>query len=384
MRHIAPQEKKQGSFYETLTIIGDYKMSEDKTLELLQEITDASGVSGYEGEIRDIIKKHLEGITQIEMDNLGSIICKKTGKSDNPKIMLAGHMDEIGFMVKLITDEGFIKFSPLGGWWNQVMLSQRVIIKGTKGDIPGIIGSKPPHILTDEERNKVVDRKDMFIDVGAKNADEVREDFGIRPGDPIVPDSKFQVLKNGKTYLAKAWDDRIGCAMFIDTIKALVNMEHPNTVYGVGTVQEEVGLRGARTSAYIVKPDVGIALESGIASDVPGGKKEEAQEALGKGPAILLYDASMIPNLKLRDLFIDTAKEQNIPFQVDVMERGGTDAGSIHINMAGVPSIVIGVPCRYIHSHSGIIHRDDYDNAIKLLVSVINKLDADTVKKLIA
>ncbi len=197
-------------------------MPEDKTLELLQEITDAPGVSGYENEIRNIIKRHLEGITQIEMDNLGSIICKKNGKSDSPKIMLAGHMDEIGFMVKLITDEGFIKFSPLGGWWNQVMLAQRVIIKSIKGDIPGIIGSKPPHILTDEERNKIVDRKDMFIDVGAKNADEVREDFGIRPGDPIIPDTKFQVLKNGKTYLAKAWDDRVGCALFIDTIKMLV------------------------------------------------------------------------------------------------------------------------------------------------------------------
>lgn len=357
-------------------------MDRDETMELLKEITSAHGVSGYEGEVRNIIKKHLESITEIEYDNLGSIICKKKGKSHSPKVMLAGHMDEIGFMVKLITDDGFIKFSTLGGWWNHVMLSQRVIIKTSKGDVPGIIGSKPPHILTDEERNKLVDRKDMFIDVGASNAEEARESFGIRPGDPIVPDSQFQVLKNGKNYLAKAWDDRVGCALFIDVIKALQNEDHPNTVYGVGTVQEEVGLRGARTSAWAIQPDVGIALEVGIAGDVPGGKKEEAQMMLGKGPGILLYDSSMIPNLKLRDLFIETAKEVDVPLQLDVMERGGTDAGSIHITMKGVPSIVIGVPCRYIHSHSGIINRDDYDRAVKLLVAVVKKLDAELVSKL--
>lgn len=351
----------------------------DERLELLKEITDAPGVSGYEREVRNVIRKHMEDITTIESDKLGSIICKKQGSSESPKIMLAGHMDEIGFMVKFITDEGFIKFSSLGGWWNQVILSQRVVIKTSKGDVPGIVGSKPPHILSDDERNKVVKREDMFIDVGAANADEAKDDFGIRPGDPIIPVSPFQVLQNGKTYLAKAWDDRVGCALFIDAIKELANEDHPNTVYGVGTVQEEVGLRGARTSAWAIQPDVGIALEVSIAGDVPGVKKEESQDAMGKGPSILVYDASMIPNLKLRDLMIDTAKENEIPSQLSVMERGGTDAGAIHITMRGAPSIVIGVPCRYIHSHAGIIHREDYDNTVKLLVAVIKKLDTETV-----
>jgi putative aminopeptidase FrvX len=351
----------------------------DETLELLREITEAPGVSGYEGEVRNIIRKYMEDIATIESDRLGSIICKKEGASEKPKIMLAGHMDEIGFMVKFITDKGFVKFSPLGGWWDHVILSQRMVIKTSKGDVLGVIGSKPPHILTDEERGKLVKRRDMFIDVGAANGDEAKEDFGIRPGDPIIPLSPFEVLQNGKTYLAKAWDDRVGCALFIDVIKRLVKEDHPNTVYGVGTVQEEVGLRGARTSAWAVQPDVGMALESGIAGDVPGVKREESQEAIGKGPSILVYDSSMIPNLKLRDLMIDTAKEQDIPFQFSVMERGGTDAGAIHITMQGVPSIVMGVPCRYIHSHVGIIHRDDYDNAVRLLVAAIKKLDAETV-----
>ncbi len=354
-------------------------MNEDRTFELLKEITDVAGVSGYEDEVRKVIKKHLKDITEIEYDNLGSIICKKVGKSERPKIMLAGHTDEIGFMVRFITDDGFIKFSTLGGWWNQVMLAQRVIIKTFKGDVYGIIGSKPPHILSDEERNRVVDRKDMFIDVGAENAKQAEEEFGIRPGDPIVPFSPFQVMNNGKSYLAKAWDDRVGCALFIDVIKNLVNEEHPNTVYGVGTVQEEVGLRGARTSAWAIQPDIGIALEVGIASDVPGGKKEESMQKLGKGPALLLYDSSMIPHIKLRNFIIDLAKEREIPLQLDVMERGGTDAGTIHINMRGVPSVVIGVPCRYIHSHSGIINRDDYDNTVKLIIEIVKKLDTETV-----
>lgn len=359
-------------------------MTQDKTLQLLKEITNVCGVSGYEGEVKRFIKEQLKDITEIEYDNLGSIICKKSGASDSPKIMLAGHMDEIGFMVKLVTEEGFIKFSSLGGWWNQVMLAQRVIIKTSKGDIHGIIGSKPPHILSDDERNKVVDRKDMFIDVGAVDAKQAKEEFGIRPGDPIIPFSPFQVLNNGKTYLAKAWDDRIGCALFIDVIRNLVNDTHPNTVYGVGTVQEEVGLRGAKTSAWTIQPDVGIALEVGIASDVPGGKKEESMESLGKGTSILLYDASLIPNLKLRDLAIDTAEENGIPYQVDVMERGGTDAGSMHVNMRGTPCLVMGVPCRYIHSHAGIINRDDYDNTVKLITAMIKKLDKDKVSALVS
>ena len=170
----------------------------------------------------------------------------------------------------------------------------------------------------------------------------------------------------------------------IDVIKNLVNKDHPNTVYGVGTVQEEVGLRGARTSAWAIQPDIGIALEVGIASDVPGGKKEESMQKLGKGPALLLYDSSMIPHIKLRDLIIDIAKEKDIPLQLDMMERGGTDAGTIHINMRGVPSVVIGVPCRYIHSHSGIINRDDYDNTVRLITEIVKKLDAETVAKLVS
>jgi endoglucanase len=350
----------------------------DSTLELLRELTEAPGISGYEREVREIIRKHLREITTIEQDRLGSIVCRKRGEADMPRIMLAGHMDEIGFIVKLITDEGFLRFSPVGGWWGHVMLAQKVVIKSRKGDIHGLIGSKPPHILSDEERKKLQVPKEMYIDVGATSAEEVRE-LDIRPGDPIVPVCPFTPLATGKTYLAKALDDRVGCGLFIDVIKGLARETHPNTVYGVGTVQEEVGLRGARTSSWVVEPDVGITMEVGIAGDVPGVKKEEAQARLGKGPVIVIRDGSMLPNIRLRDLFVDTADELQIPFQVDFLERGGTDSGAIHLHRRGVPNLVIGVPTRHIHSHAGIFHQEDYDRTVQLVTAVIKKLNGPMV-----
>jgi len=350
----------------------------DATVELLRELTEAQGIPGYEQEIRRVIRRHLKDLTTIEQDRLGSIVCRKDGKAESPRVMLAGHMDEIGFIVKLITDEGFIRFSPLGGWWGHVMLAQRVTIKTRKGDVTGLIGSKPPHILSDEERKKLLEPKDMYIDVGATSANEVRE-LDVRPGDPIIPICPFTILGSGKTYLAKAFDDRVGCGLFIEVIRRLVHEDHPNTVYGVGTVQEEVGLRGAHTSSWVVEPDVGITLEAGIAGDLPDVKKEEVQEKLGKGPVIIIRDGTMIPNLRLRDLFVEIAEELKIPYQFDMLERGGTDAGAIHLHRRGVPNLVISVPTRHIHSHAGILHRDDYDQAVNLVTAAIKRLDAKLV-----
>jgi putative aminopeptidase FrvX len=350
----------------------------DATMELLRELTEAPGISGYEQEVREIIRKHLQDITTVEQDRLGSIVCRKDGESREPRIMLAGHMDEIGFIVKLVTEEGFIKFSPLGGWWGHVMLAQRVVIKTRKGDVIGLIGSKPPHILSDEERKKLLEPKDMYIDVGAISSAEVNE-LGIRPGDPVIPISPFTVLGTGRAYLAKAFDDRAGCALFIEVIKALCREKHPNTVYGVGTVQEEIGLRGARTSSWVVEPDVGLTMEVGVAGDVPDVKKDEAQGKLGRGPVIVIRDGSMVPNLRLRDLFINTAENEKIPYQFDMLERGGTDSGAIHLHRRGVPNLVVAVPTRHIHSHTGILCRDDFDYTVRLVTAVIKKLDAPTV-----
>jgi putative aminopeptidase FrvX len=353
----------------------------DHTEKLLQTLTDAHGVPGYEVEIRALLRDYLTPLGTISQDKLGSVICHQAG--DGPKVMLAGHMDEIGFIIRHVTEEGFLKFLQLGGWWDQVLLGHRVIIKTHKGDVVGVIGAKPPHMLDAEERKKIVEKKDMYIDIGATSYEEAVA-TGVRAGDPAVPDSSFAIMANPKMYVAKAFDDRIGCAVGVEVMRHFKDNDHPNNLYGVMTVMEEVGLRGATTSARAIDPDVAIILESDIAGDVPGIKPEESDIKLGGGPTIMVYDARMIPNIKLRDLCIETAAELGITVQFSAMPGGATDGSVIHLHGTGVPTIVIGVAARHIHSHNSIIHRDDFDEAVKLVSAVINKLDAETVASLTA
>ncbi len=351
------------------------------TEKLLRELTEADGVSGYEKEVREIIRRYVEKFGKITTDKMGSLICEINGSVDRPRLMLAGHMDEIGFMVKHITSEGFIRFTPLGGWADQVLLAQRVKIKTNKGDVVGIIGAKPPHLMPQEERKKLIEKKNMYIDIGATSSEEV-EKIGVRAGDPVIPLSNFQKLSPQETYVSKAFDDRVGCAAIISALDQLKEKNLPNSIYATFTVQEEVGVRGAKTSAEIVNPDVAIILESDIAGDVPGIKPHESSTKLGGGPSLLIYDARMIPNLKLRDLVIEVAKKKNIPLQITAMEGGATDGSIIHIHKQGVPTIVLGVPTRHIHSHNSVIKKVDFENTVKLLTAIISELDETTVQGL--
>jgi len=354
----------------------------DETLTMLKELTDAKGVPGNEKEAREVMEKYITPYAdEVTTDRLGSLIAKKVGKADGPKIMVAGHLDEVGFMVTQIDDKGFIRFQTLGGWWGQVMLAQRVTIVTKKGDITGVIGSKPPHILPPEVRKKPVEIKDMFIDIGASSREQAME-WGVRPGDSIVPYFEFTVMNNKKMLLAKAWDNRIGCAIAIDVLKQLKDASHPNVVYGVGTVQEEVGLRGAKTCANLIEPDIAFAVDVGIAGDTPGVSEKEAMGKLGAGPQIVLYDATLVSHRGLRELVVDVAEELNIPYQFDAIPGGGTDAGAIHLTANGVPALTIAIPTRYIHSHAAMLHRDDYENTVKLLVEVIKRLDEAKVKEI--
>jgi putative aminopeptidase FrvX len=355
----------------------------DETLSMLKDLTDAKGIAGNESEVRKVMKEYITPYAdEITTDGLGSLIAKKAGQETGPKILVTGHMDEVGFMITQIDEKGFLRFQPVGGWWSQVMLAQRVTIVTRKGDVTGIIGSKPPHILSAEARKKPVEIKDMFIDIGATTREEA-EGWGVRPGDMVVPYFEFTVMNNEKMLLAKAWDNRIGCAIAIDVLKQLKETDHPNVVYGVGAVQEEVGLRGAKTSTFTIKPDIGFAVDVGIAGDTPGVTEREALGKMGKGPQIVIYDASMVAHKGLRDLVTDTADECNIPYQYENIPGGGTDAGSIHITAGGVPALAITIATRYIHSHAAMLHRDDYENTVKLIVEVIKRLDRDTVDKII-
>ncbi len=353
---------------------------------LLKQLTQAGGIPGHETEVRGLIQKHLGSLGEVTHDRLGSVICRKSGEAAEPRIMLAAHMDEIGFVVSHITKEGFIRFASVGGWWDQVLLAQRVVIKTAKGDVTGIIGARSPHLLSDEERRKLVERKDMYIDIGASSAEEV-DKAGVRIADPVLPVSEFTILANGKTYLSKAFDDRGGCAVLLTVMRRLRDTAHANTLFAVATVQEEVGLRGARTSVRVVDPDVAIVLEGTAVSDVPGQSDDSHQVLrLGRGPIVTFYRGDMIPNHKLRDLLVDTAERGDVPVQIraDDRVRGGTDGAAIHLHGSGVPTIVVSLPVRYVHSHGGIMHRTDFDAEVELLVRLVQRLDQKAVSDLTA
>ncbi len=353
----------------------------EERLKMFKELTEAHGAPGFEKQVRDIMKKYIGQYThEIVQDNLGGIFGVKKGNPFGPTVMVAGHMDEVGFMVSQITDKGFIKFQTLGGWWSQVLLAQRVRILTKEGEVEGIIGSLPPHILPDEMRNKPIDIKKMFIDIGADSKEDA-EKMGIRPGQPIVPVTPFKVMSNPKKLMAKAWDNRYGCAMSIDLLKSLKDMELPNTLYAGANVQEEVGLRGAQVAANLINPDIFFALDAGPAGDVPGAP-EDALGKLGDGVLIRIYDRSYVTHKGMRDYLLDTVESLGVKYQY-FTSQGGTDAGRVHLHGRGVPSIVIAVPSRYIHSHASMIHYDDYITAKETLTALVKNLDSSTYETII-
>ncbi len=359
-----------------------------KSLAFLEELVNSFGPTGFEKEPARIVKKYVTKYSDgISTDKLGSLLFTKKGKSDKPVVLLPGHIDEVGFIVSSVNKLGYLTFNPLGGWFDQVLLGQRVKIRTSKGVILGIIAAKPPHLLPADERSKVVVKDKMFIDIGASNEEEAKA-MGVRIGNPVMPDSCFSTLekkvyRDGKRKgsdviaIGKAFDDRIGTFIAAEVVRALKEKKipHPNTVVGAATTQEEVGLRGARTTAYVVKPDVCLTIEVDIAGDVPGIEPNEAPTKIGHGPSITTYDSSMVPNQELLDFVLDTAEKAKIPHQLSQMAGGGTDAGIIHMSNAGCPSLVVGVPTRHIHSHAGILSLSDAENAIKLLIEVVRKLD---------
>lgn len=352
----------------------------DNTEKLLKALTEAPGPSGYEQGIRSVVRQYLKDCGEVSYDKIGSIICHKVGTRTAPKVMIAAHMDEIGFMVKLITKDGFIHFTGLGGWPSQVLPAQLVEVHTNKGIVKGVIASKPPHLMTAEERKKLVEAKDLIIDIGATTDEEVKA-TGIRVGDPIVPVGSFNILNvKEKTYMAKAMDNRVGVGLAIATMQSIKG--NPNSLYAAMTVQEEVGCRGAKTSVEMIQPDVAIVLDVDIAGDIPGIKPSESSLKMGGGPSIMAYDARTIPNTALRDLVIDTADELKIPVQLSAMEGGANDGSMIHLSRIGVPTIAIGVATRHIHSHNSIIRRTDFDNSLKLITAVIKKLNKKTVDSL--
>ncbi|MES9681396.1 peptidase M28 [Bacillus sp. AFS001701] len=353
-------------------------MNQD-TLQLFKFLTELQGAPGFEHEVRHFMRKELEKYTnEIVQDRLGSIFGVKRGTEDGPTVMVAGHMDEVGFMVTQITENGMLRFQPLGGWWNQVLLAQRVQVMTEQGPVIGVIGSIPPHLLSDELRARPMDMKNMLIDIGADNKEDALK-IGVRPGQQIVPVCPFTPMANEKKIMAKAWDNRYGCGLAIELLKEVQNETLPNILYSGATVQEEVGLRGAQTAANMIKPDIFYALDASPANDMSGSKSEFGQ--LGKGVLLRILDRTMVTHKGIREFILDTAETNKIPYQYFV-SQGGTDAGRVHVSNDGVPSAVIGICSRYIHTAASIIHVDDYLAAKELLVKLVKATDKTTVETL--
>jgi len=354
--------------------------SGDRTQRLLGELADAPGPPGFEEAVRAVMVRELKPLAdKVSYDGVGSVIAQHG--SSGPKVMLDAHMDELGGVVRRVTPTGYLSMQMLGGWLDQALPDQRWIIIGKKGPVHAVTGIRDIHVVPADERSKVYPRDTLFLDVGAKTPAEVAA-LGLSPGDPVVPDSPFTVMGKGDRYLGKAWDDRVGLAVIIEALRRLRSTGHPNQLFVVATVQEEVGLRGARTSADLIKPDVGIAIEGGITGDSPGRNPEETQAMLGGGPGIFLYDSSTLPNRKFVRLVDETAQGARIPLQHDLVQGYGDDSAAIQATNGGVPTVNLVVPARYTHAHNGIIDRADFDRMVDLVVALIGKLDATTVADL--
>jgi len=332
--------------------------------------------SGFEEEISHVWRKEADRFAERTWADSHGNSFAVVNEGGTPRVMLAGHADEIGLMITYIDDNGYLSFAGIGGWDPQVLPGQRVWIQGMTGPILGVIGRKPIHLLEEEERKKVVKIEDLWIDIGAKDKEDVASLVEI--GDPAVLDYSFAELRNDLV-VSRGFDDRVGAFLVLEAARLVAAMNPKASVYAVATVQEEVGLRGARTSAFGIDPQVGIAVDVGFATDTPGMDKEKkkvGEVTMGKGPII-----ARGPNInpKLFKLFVETAKEKKIPYQIEGAPRGtGTDANAIQLTRAGVATGLISVPNRYMHSPCEIVHLGDLENIARLIAHTVVRIDERT------
>lgn len=341
-------------------------------LELIRQLSDAFGVSGFEDEVRELIQGLITPfVDETRVDTLGNLIATKRGRGDF-KLMLDAHLDEIGFMISYIEDDGYLRFTTIGGWDERIIPAHAVsILTREQGKIPGVIGTAPPHILTNQEREKPIKLEQMFIDIGASSRQEVGE-MGVRVGDPAVIHYPFQPL-TANCIRGKALDDRVGCAVILKVLEQLQDKELNLTLISSFSMGEEVGLRGARTAAYQIQPDLAIALEGTIGADMPGVAKHKQPVVLGRGPALTVADRSIIVNRKLLAALEQTAEGIGVSYQYKMPPYGGTNAGAIHLTRGGIRTAVISVPCRYIHSPNSTMRLDDFEATVRLITEFIRR-----------
>lgn len=365
----------------TLLLASTSSPAQDATRTLLEQLSNAPGAPGAEQPVRAIMVQHMKPLATapLHYDGMGSVIAQQG--STGPRVMIDAHMDELGGMIRRITPNGFLTMQMLGGWLDQALVDQRWIILGSKGPVHAVTGIRDIHVVPADERTRVYPRDMLLIDVGAKDAAAVAA-LGIEPGDPVVPDVHFEELNGTGNYIGKAWDDRVGCAALLQAMERTARMPHNNQLFFVATTQEEIGLRGARTAAQVVKPDIGIALEGGIAGDTFAGHPDETQARLGGGPGLFLYDSSALANRKFVKFTKDTAAEHHIPLQLDLVQGYGDDSAEIQESNGGTPTVNLVAPIRYTHAHNGILNRHDFDQLVDLLTNMLVNLDQKTVDQI--
>ncbi len=342
-----------------------------KEIELLEKLSNAFGPSGNEENVAEILREELkECADETRVDKLGNILFYHNGKNDCPKVMISAHMDEIGFIVTFVEETGFLRFDTLGGITNNIMPGQRLLLRGDKGYLKGIIGTKPPHIMTAEEQNKIIPKEDLFIDIGADSIEQAQKK-GADVGTLGVFEVEFADIGDGY-YRGKAFDDRAGCTVLAEVFKSMKNS--PYNLIAVGTVQEELGLRGAKTAAWQVDPDYGLALEGTFVADVPNTRPDRVSSKIKGGPVLTILDSSVFTHPTILRTLIKIGREKSIPFQFKKVPAGGTDAGAIHLTKAGVPSGTVAVPCRYIHGPVSIVHKDDLRNTTRLVTEFVRAI----------
>ncbi|MBN1400730.1 MAG: M42 family metallopeptidase [Anaerolineae bacterium] len=341
---------------------------------LLKELSEARGVSGNEGAVRKLIQAELDGqVDEQRVDALGNLICVKRGTGDGStwphKVMVAAHMDEVGFIINGFNGDGTLRFAQVGGLDDRILLSKAVLV-GEKA-VPGVIGYRPIHLIPRAERSKVADMSKAAIDIGATNQSQAEK--LVSAGDYVSFRTSYQVLSEEglRTVKGKAFDDRAGCAVLVELLKE----RYAYDVVGVFTAQEEVGLRGARVAAYALAPDVAFALEGTICADLPNERDVSPVTELGKGPAITLMDRSFIADRRLVRLLTEAAEAEGIPYQFKRAAAGGTDSGAIHLAREGVPSVTVAVPCRYIHAPVSLLSLEDLDNTLALMKAALQRLE---------
>ena len=348
---------------------------------LLQKLSEAFGVSGQEQEVRDLLYDAVKDeADDIRVDTIGNLVVLKRARKPAPngeviRVMIAAHTDEVGFMVMGIDSDGMLRFAPVGGIDPRVVLDKQVVVG--KDRIPGVIGSRPIHLQDRAKPKQVIAFDKLMIDVGASCKGEL--DDKIKVGDYATFAMTFQELDTSpdglRTVMGKALDDRVGCAMLVELLKE----EYTFDLYAVFTVQEEVGLRGARVAAYAIAPQVAFVLETTICDDLPKKKDTTDVTRLGAGPAITIMDRTVVVDNRLVQLLVDTAERESILYQFKGPNIGGTDAGAIHLAQDGVPSAVVSTPCRNLHSMANLMSLNDYDKTLRLMRATLQRLTPEVL-----